>query len=76
MSGPFKMKGHSLPGPNQASPAKQDEKWIDRAQKKHDRLTGKIEKAEEKSKTKKVARLTKRRTKHFKKTDARIKAGD
>ena len=23
MSGPFKMKGHSLPGPNQASPAKQ-----------------------------------------------------
>ena len=22
MSGPFKMKGHSLPGPNQASPAK------------------------------------------------------
>jgi len=24
MSGPFKMKGHSLPGPNQASPMKQD----------------------------------------------------
>ena len=23
MSGPFKMKGHSLPGPNQASPAKE-----------------------------------------------------
>ena len=23
MSGPFKMKGHSLPGPHQASPAKQ-----------------------------------------------------
>ena len=23
MSGPFKMKGHTLPGPNQASPAKQ-----------------------------------------------------
>ena len=23
MSGPFKMKGHSLPGPNQAAPAKQ-----------------------------------------------------
>ena len=58
------------------SPAKQDEKWIDRAQKKHDRLTGKIKKAEEKGKTKKVARLTKRRTKHFKKTDARIKTGD
>ena len=25
MSGPFKMKGHTLPGPNQASPAKQKE---------------------------------------------------
>jgi len=25
MSGPFKMKGHSLPGPNQASPAKNKE---------------------------------------------------
>tara|TARA_R110000765_G_scaffold415380_1_gene516481 strand:+ start:629 stop:919 length:291 start_codon:yes stop_codon:yes gene_type:complete len=25
MSGPFKMKGHSLPGPNQASPAKQED---------------------------------------------------
>ena len=24
MSGPFKMKGHSLPGPNQASPMKQN----------------------------------------------------
>ena len=25
MPGPFKMKGHTLPGPNQASPAKQTE---------------------------------------------------
>ena len=58
------------------SPVKQDEKYIDRAQKKHDRLTKKIEKAEDKGKTKKVARLTKRRTKNFKKTDARIKAED
>ena len=57
-----------------ASPAKQNEKYLDRAQKKHDKLTTKIEKAEEKGKTKKAARLTKRRTRNFKKTNARIKA--
>ncbi len=76
MSVPFKMKGSPMKRNFGISPMKQDEKWIDRAQKKHDRLTGKIEKAEEKGRTKKVARLTKRRTKHFKKTDARIKAED
>jgi hypothetical protein len=72
-----KNPGNWQPHPDTfKTPMKQDEKWIDRAQEKHDRLTGKIEKAQEKGKTNKVARLTKRRTNNFKKTDARIKAED
>ena len=30
MSGPFKMNGHSLPGPNQTSPAKNKEEKEDK----------------------------------------------
>jgi len=80
MKPPYARQGgpraESSATPYKESPAKQSDRYLDRANRKHDRLTEKIKKAEEKGKTKKVVRLTKRRTKNFKKVDARIKAGE
>ena len=72
---PFKMKGFPLQAG--VSPMKDngdDDKWIDRADKKQARFRKKIEKATSKGKTKRVKRLTERKKKHFRKIDARIKA--
>ena len=41
MSGPFKMKGHSLPGPNQASPAKDTPHTTTETHKTHTEVTNK-----------------------------------
>jgi hypothetical protein len=54
------------------SPAKQDEKWIKRADEKQARFREKIEKAEGEGKTKKVERLKSRKKKHFIRKSKRI----
>ena len=70
----FKMKGSPLHRNFESgSPIEQNEKWIDRADTKRNRLTTRINRAKRKGKTEKVEKLTRKRGEHFKKTIDRMK---